>query len=887
MKLRLSILILYLFSQLAIAQIPQTLTYQGALTDSTGIAVTDGTYQLKLTLFNAASGGQSVWTESQQAETYRGVFSVRLGDSTPLSLPFDKPYWLEVEVDGNVLSPRSELTASAYSFNSANIADSIVTADKIADAQVVRSINGLTDNVTLSAGANVTITPQGNELVVGSNGGGATPWDSLNGNIFYQGGNVGIGTNAPTEQLELTGNLKLPQTENQGNGQTGVLLVDTSSVLHTYGTKNLFVGKGSGNFTTGGLGGNTGLGNQSLQELTSGANNTAAGDRALAGNTSGFLNTAAGALALENNASGHSNTGIGSTALRSNISGIHNTALGANALTNSETGSRNTALGRQALDGNISGSNNIAIGYNADVSSGDISNAIAIGTNAVVDASNTIRLGNTNTTLVETDGNISASAYFGDGSGLTNLPSSPWGTAGPDVYRIAGKVGIGTVNPQQTLDLVGNGRIVNGTANAGLQISQTSSSTFGPALDINLTNGNANGIDLDVGSGGSAALSVNKSGGSGRGIEALHNGPGSAIYARQWGSGPGIQITNSGRSTSESGVMLDIENINGDDPAVNILQNSVRPAIDIEHNGSDSAAVNIKANGGGGIQVDIQSGLEAALLINNPEGIGQWPLIDVNSTGRPVFWAGINSPQPTNNVAPGFVLSTNVVNVPAMRVSCSGGYAGEFILDSPGLNDVLMEFRADEGTENFRFLEATRVTGVLSDVHFRVDGDGRAYSDEGFTGSGADFAEMVEVVDGYRSTEPGDVMVISTRKDRSMEKSSSARSTSVMGIYSTKPGFIGSERQWDSPSSDKQSTTHDMKYMKENFNEVPLAVVGIVPCKVSAENGPIERGDLLVTASLPGHAMKDIDPKNGTVVGKALGSLSSGTGVIRVLVTLQ
>ncbi len=42
-------------------------------------------------------------------------------------------------------------------------------------------------------------------------------------------------------------------------------------------------------------------------------------------------------------------------------------------------------------------------------------------------------------------------------------------------------------------------------------------------------------------------------------------------------------------------------------------------------------------------------------------------------------------------------------------------------------------------------------------------------------------------------------------------------------------------------------------------NEVPLAVVGIVPCKVTAKNGAIMAGDLLVTSSTPGRAMKGTD----------------------------
>jgi hypothetical protein len=71
--------------------------------------------------------------------------------------------------------------------------------------------------------------------------------------------------------------------------------------------------------------------------------------------------------------------------------------------------------------------------------------------------------------------------------------------------------------------------------------------------------------------------------------------------------------------------------------------------------------------------------------------------------------------------------------------------------------------------------------------------------------------------------------------------------------------------------------------------EVPLAVVGIVPCKVTAENGAIARGDLLLTSSRPGYAMKGTDRSRmlGAVIGKTMQPLPKGSGVIQVLVTLQ
>jgi len=96
----------------------------------------------------------------------------------------------------------------------------------------------------------------------------------------------------------------------------------------------------------------------------------------------------------------------------------------------------------------------------------------------------------------------------------------------------------------------------------------------------------------------------------------------------------------------------------------------------------------------------------------------------------------------------------------------------------------------------------------------------------------------------------------------------------VAGIYSTKPGLLGTTRRLN------EAVPED---------EVPLAVVGIVPCKVTAANGPIRVGDPLVASSTPGHAMKGTARNRmlGAVVGKALEPLPQGTGIIQVLVTLQ
>jgi hypothetical protein len=68
-----------------------------------------------------------------------------------------------------------------------------------------------------------------------------------------------------------------------------------------------------------------------------------------------------------------------------------------------------------------------------------------------------------------------------------------------------------------------------------------------------------------------------------------------------------------------------------------------------------------------------------------------------------------------------------------------------------------------------------------------------------------------------------------------------------------------------------------------------VALAGKTYCKVDAQYGAIEVGDLLTTSPTPGHAMKasDLTRSFGAVIGKALRPLASGTGLIPVLVALQ
>lgn len=106
-------------TNMTFAQIPNKISYQGVLTDSDGLAVADGNKIMTFRIYDVAEGGQALWEETQRLPVVRGVFNAILGSKKPLTLPFDKPYWLGIRVgDEHEYSPRIELTASPYSLGS-------------------------------------------------------------------------------------------------------------------------------------------------------------------------------------------------------------------------------------------------------------------------------------------------------------------------------------------------------------------------------------------------------------------------------------------------------------------------------------------------------------------------------------------------------------------------------------------------------------------------------------------------------------------------------------------------------------------------------------------------------------------------------------------------
>jgi len=117
--MRRALVLLCIVSIAIIAAVPRVLNYQGKLLDSSGVEVND-TLPITFRLYSTESGGTPLWEENQTVVITNGLFSAFLGNLTPFpdSLDFSSAYWLEVEINDEILNPREKLVSVPYALRS-------------------------------------------------------------------------------------------------------------------------------------------------------------------------------------------------------------------------------------------------------------------------------------------------------------------------------------------------------------------------------------------------------------------------------------------------------------------------------------------------------------------------------------------------------------------------------------------------------------------------------------------------------------------------------------------------------------------------------------------------------------------------------------------------
>ena len=243
--------------------------------------------------------------------------------------------------------------------------------------------------------------------------------------------------------------------------------------------------------------------------------------------------------------------------------------------------------------------------------------------------------------------------------------------------------------------------------------------------------------------------------------------------------------------------------------------------------------------------------------------------IDDVQVGLPATVDGTGSMDP--NVDDVLTYEWEVTSQPAgstATLSSTGAPEVAFIPDVAGIYNLgltVTDAAGESDTDEVRVyagVDSPAVYKVTPSGDVRADGDFRAAS---FASGGADVAEWVTVTGSVKT---GDVVELDEAVPGTYRLSMGPCSSRVAGVISTRPGVIlGSAASFR--------------------NRALLALTGIVPVRVTDEGGAIRPGDLLVTSSTPGCAMRwaGSGPCSCALVGKALEPMDGEQGIILVLLT--
>jgi len=266
-------------------------------------------------------------------------------------------------------------------------------------------------------------------------------------------------------------------------------------------------------------------------------------------------------------------------------------------------------------------------------------------------------------------------------------------------------------------------------------------------------------------------------------------------------------------------------------------------------------------------QLDIQTSAVNANIVLTPNGTGNVNLVRMSASGNVTAVAFYGNGAPLSSITGANVTGT-VANATFATSAGSATTAGTVTTNAqPNITSVgtLSSLAVTANITGGNLSVSTGTITVGNIVNANGNGVGNIGSSTTYfntvfaKATSAQYADLAEKYEADQQYESGTVLVFGGEKE--VTANSGDTDTRVAGIVSQNPSYL-------------------MNSGLSVANAVAVALLGRVECKV---NGPVRKGDLLVTAG-NGRARVNNNPPAGTIVGKSLADFDGDQGTIEVVV---